>query len=242
MTMFTAGVFVRKRFSRFLSLALCLAVGMICPGPAISGEGGGPLRIAVLYFDNCSITDREALDPFRKGLADTLISSLARSKDLQVVERTRMEALLTELGLQQSGAVTSDTVRKAGKILGVEALLTGSYTAVGTMLRIDARLVDVETSRVLAAEETCGPSEEFFSMEEELVEKILAGLNRRNIARSRREIDGKAFDALLLYSRGLDALDRKDERMAGKIAGELHRKYPSFPVTDERLRETGRKK
>jgi TolB-like protein len=237
-----ARVSVRKRFFRFLFLLPCLAVGMLCPGPGGSAEGAGPLRIAVLYFDNYSVTDREALEPFRKGLADTLISSLARSKDLRVVERTRMDALLTELGLQQSGAVTPETVREAGKILGVEALLMGSYTAVGTMLRIDARLVDVETSKVLAAEEASGPSEDFFSMEEALVEKILAGLDRKGIGRSREQGGGKAFEALLLYSRGLDALDRKDEKTAERIAGELYRKYPSFPVADERLRTAGRKK
>lgn len=240
-TSFSAGVSVRKRFVQAAFLSFCLSIGMFCTAPAVSGEGTAPLRIAVLYFDNYSITDREELDPFRKGLADTLISSLARSNGIQVVERTRMDALLSELGLQQSGAVSADTVQRAGKILGVEALLMGSYTAVGTMLRIDARLVDVETSKVLAAEETCGPSEDFFSMEENLVEKILLCLNRKGVGKPRGKSCDGAFQALLLYSQGLDALDRKNEKEAVRIAGELRRKYPSFPVEDKRLKTAGRK-
>jgi len=216
-----------------------LSVGMLCPGSSGAGKAVGPLRMAVLYFDNYSITDREILEPFRKGLADTLISSLARSKDLQVVERTRMEALLSEFDLQQTGAVTPETVQKAGKILGVEALLLGSYTAIGKMLRIDARLVDVETSRVLVAGETSGFTDDFFSMEEDLVEKILRGLKRKGLAEVREKKGGGALEALLLYSKGLDALDRGDENSARRIAGELRREYPAFPVPDERLRAPG---
>lgn len=218
-----------------------LAMGMLCPGSAVSGEEKVFLRIAVLYFDNYSITDREALEPFRKGLADTLISSLARSKDLQVVERTRMEALLSELQFQQTGAATPETVQKLGKILGVEALLMGSYTAIGPMLRIDARIVDVETSKVLTAEEVNGPVDDFFSMEEGLVDKILSGLNRKRTEGAREKIGEEGFEALLLYSKGLDALDRKDGKAAKRIAMELHRTYPAFPVSDKRLREAGRK-
>lgn len=232
---------MKKTFLRAVFLSFFLMTGMLCPGSTLSGAGETPFRIAVLYFDNYSITDREALEPFRKGLTDTLISSLARSKDLRVVERTRMEALLSELGLQQTGAVTPETVRKVGKILGVEALLMGSYTAIGPMLRIDARIVDVETSKVLTAEEVNGPSDDFFSLEEDLVDKILAGLNRKRDGEALENRGEEGFEALLLYSKGLDALDRKDEKAAKKIAMELHRKYPAFPASDKRLREAGRK-
>jgi len=241
MNPFSAGVPVQKKFLRAVVLLLFLMTGLGWPVSTVSGAGAAPLRIAVLYFDNYSITDREALEPFRKGLTDTLISSLARSKDLRVVERTRMEALLSELELQQTGAVTPETVRKVGKILGVETLLMGCYTAVGPMLRIDARIVDVETSKVLTAEEVNGPADDFFSLEEGLVDKILAGLNRKRTEETRENIGEGGFEALLLYSKGLDALDRKDEGAAKKIAMELQRKYPAFPVEDRRLREASRK-
>jgi len=232
---------VRKTVLGVVVLSLCVMTGMVRPVSAVFAAGEGPLRIAVLYFDNYSITDGESLEPFRKGLADTLISSLAGSEGLQVVERTRMDALLSELALHQTGAVTAETVQKVGKILGVEALLMGSYTAVGAMLRIDARLVHVETSRVMVSEEMCGPAEDFFSMEESLVDRILRGLRRTGPARAEKKTGKESFEALILYSRGLDALDRKDEKAAGKIARELHRKYPAFPVENGWLREAGRR-
>ena len=239
--MFSAGVPMRKAFLVAVVLSLCMMTGVVRPVSTVSAAGEGPLRIAVLYFDNYSITDREGLEPFRKGLADTLISSLAGSEGLQVVERTRMDALLSELALHQTGAVTDETVQKVGKILGVKALLMGSYTAVGTMLRIDARLVDVETSRVMVSEETCGSADDFFSMEESLVDRILRSLRRKGPARAEKKTGEESFEALLLYSRGLDALDRKDEKAAAQIAGELHRKYPAFPVENRGLREAGRR-
>jgi TolB-like protein len=202
-----------RRFLSFLAV-LCVTV-LIVPASSEDAAGAprqaGKIRLAVLYFDNECVTDREGLDAFRKGIADTLITDLGRLGRLQVVERERLDTLLAELRLQQSGLVDPAAAAKLGKMLGAQALLMGSYTAIGGTIRIDARIVEVETGLVLKAEEVTGPTNDFFQLEETLVEKIAAGLDaplttgeRASLVRS----GGRSFPAFLEYSRGLDAMDR----------------------------------
>ncbi len=202
-----------KRFWSFLAL-LCIAA-LVAPAPSAAAAGDlrktGKIRLAVLYFDNECVTDRERLDPFQKGIADTLTTDLGRLRRLQVVERERLDALLSEMKLQQSGLADPATAAKIGKILGVQALLMGSYTAIGGMIRIDARIVEVETGLVLKAEEVTGRTDDFFQLEEALVEKIAAGLDAPLTTEERTLLartGGRSFAAFLEYSRGLDAMDR----------------------------------
>jgi TolB-like protein len=202
-----------KRYWSFLAL-LCVAA-LVAPAPSAAAAGdlrkAGKIRLAVLYFDNECVTDRERLDPFQKGIADTLTTDLGRIGRLQVVERERLDALLSEMKLQQSGLADPATAAKIGKILGVQALLMGSYTAIGGMIRIDARIVEVETGLVLKAEEVTGRTDDFFQLEEALVEKIAAGLDAPLTTEERALLartGGRSFAAFLEYSRGLDAMDR----------------------------------
>lgn len=202
-----------KRFLSFLAL-LCVAA-LVAPAPSAAAAGDlrktGKIRLAVLYFDNECVTDRERLDPFQKGIADTLTTDLGRLGRLQVVERERLDALLSEMKLQQSGLADPATAAKIGKILGVQALLMGSYTAIGGMIRIDARIVEVETGLVLKAEEVTGRTDDFFQLEEALVEKIAAGLDAPLTTEEHTLLartGGRSFAAFLEYSRGLDAMDR----------------------------------
>jgi TolB-like protein len=218
----------RKRTARRAWLpALVLAFVVSLSGVSPAAEAGtcGPLRLAVLYFDNNSITDRELLEPFRKGLADTLISDLGHIKSLRVVERERIDAILSELQLMQSGAVDERTAQKVGKVLGVQALILGCFTAIGPTLRIDARVVDVETTEVITAQEICGDSEDFFDLEDQLVTKIAGGLAIKLSAEEKESITGTAprsFEAVTLYSQGLDLMDRKNYTdAAARFAGAL---------------------
>jgi len=235
---------------RFLALlAVLCVVSLIAPVTAIGGASALPgtakIRVAVLYFDNACITDRERLDAFQKGIADTLISDLGHLGRLQVVERERLDALLSELKLQQSGLVDPATAAKIGRILGAQALLMGSYTAIGETIRIDARIVEVETGLVLKAEEVTGRTDDFFQLEEALVEKIAAGLEapltteeRDFLARAGK----RSFAALLEYSRGLDEMDRGRFHEAEEAFEEALRIDPGFEKAAAKRKELQRRK
>lgn len=83
-----------------------------------------------------------------------------------VIERAQLDAILQEQNLSVSGAVTSATAAKVGKLLGVQLLLTGSITAFSIKRtsigmrgiggsysnaesKVDARLVNTDTGEVM---------------------------------------------------------------------------------------------
>jgi TolB-like protein len=233
----------------FLLLAAFCTAAVVASFPAVGATAHptetGKIRLAVLYFDNECITDRERLDAFQKGIADTLITDLGRLDRLQVVERERLDALLSELKLQQSGLVDRASATKIGRLLGVQALLMGSYTAIGEMIRIDARIVEVETGLVLKAEEVTGRTDDFFKLEEALVAKIAAGMNvplttdeRTLLARAGE----RSFAAFLEYSRGLDEMDRGRYPEAEKAFQEALRIDPGFEKAALKRKELQQKR
>ena len=66
-----------------------------------------------------------------------------------LVERQAMGEILKEQGLQQSGCVSSECAVEVGAALGAQLIIIGSISKVGTIFSVNARMLDVETSRIL---------------------------------------------------------------------------------------------
>jgi hypothetical protein len=91
-------------------------------------------------------------------LADALASSLQGTGKVRLLERSQMDRILGEQGLQASGACENgDCVVETGKLLGVERLVVGRLTRLEGVLQLDTRLVDVGTGEVLATSSRRGP-------------------------------------------------------------------------------------
>ncbi|MCK5405051.1 MAG: tetratricopeptide repeat protein, partial [Desulfobulbaceae bacterium] len=82
-----------------------------------------PDTIAVGYFKDTSAD--KSLQAFQKGLAAMIISDLGKVKSLKVVERLRIQALLEEMKLGQTGIVDARTAPRVGKLLGAENMISG---------------------------------------------------------------------------------------------------------------------
>jgi TolB-like protein len=122
-----------------------LALWLLRPSGAAAAEPAA--TVAVLYFDYTGKTTE--LEVLRKGLAQMLISDLSGSDVIRVVERERLEDVLTELKLQGTGKVDARSAVKVGKLLGARYLVLGGYFDLAGALRVDARVVEVETGRVV---------------------------------------------------------------------------------------------
>jgi TolB-like protein len=86
------------------------------------------------------------------GLADLLATDLARSSRLTVVDRMRLDAVLRELKLANSGNVDAGTAPRVGRILGARRLVVGAVAQLpGGDLSINARVADVTTGGVAKA-------------------------------------------------------------------------------------------
>jgi len=156
--------------ARFIALALVVAVTVGVRGvPRAAGKAVKP-TIAVLYFDYGG--KQADLEPLRQGLAQMLITDLAELGEIRVVERTRLNAVLEEQKLAASGKVDAATAARIGKLLGARALVLGSYFDLAGTLRIDARVVEVETGKIVRSVGANGPAADFWGLERDLSAKL----------------------------------------------------------------------
>jgi len=144
-------------------LPLCLLALCFLRAVASAAE---PPTVAIVYFDYNGKTAE--LEVLRKGLAQMLISDLSGSSAIRVVERDRLEDILAELKLQASAKIDPQSAAKMGKLLGARYLVLGGYFDLQGALRVDARIVDVETGRVLKSFGTNGKPGDFLPVEQKM--------------------------------------------------------------------------
>lgn len=107
----------------------------------------GKLKIAVIEFSDLDGKTTE----LGKYLAEELTSKFFASNTFNVVERQLLSKVMLEQKLNLTGVVDQDTAKKLGKVLGVDAICTGTITDMGDDIKINARLVATETGAVLSA-------------------------------------------------------------------------------------------
>jgi len=175
-----------------------------------------PKTMAVLPFENNSVTDPDRHAPLSKGLSAMLITDLKNSStSLQLIERDKIQALLKEIALSQSGSVDQSTAVRAGKILGAQSIVFGSFMVLGNQVRMDVRIIKVETSEVVMAESIAGDSGGIINLAMELAGKIARSMKVTfNPPSVKSEGD---INAALYFSKGLDALDRGDKKDARRL-------------------------
>lgn len=201
---------------------LLLSVAMICAAfSAQSALANNPKTIAVLYFENNSVVDKEKLDPLKKGLADMMITEMSKIKGMKVVERQRIQSIIEELNLNETDMVDRGTTQKMGKLLGAQVMLFGGFSNLfNDKLRIDIRIVRTETGETLKAEEETGELDEFLTMLQSLVKKIAQDLEVKLTSDDENRLEATKdgdFTGYVTYAKGLDFEDqgKKFER-AGK--------------------------
>jgi TolB-like protein len=126
--------------------------------------------VAVLYFDYGG--KKADLEPLREGLAQMLITDLAELREIRVVERARLKAVLEEHNLAASGKVDAASAARIGKLLGANELVLGSFFDLAGTLRVDARVVEVETGKIVRSVGVNGPAADFWTLERDLAAKL----------------------------------------------------------------------
>lgn len=198
-----------------------------------------PPTVAVLYFEIHAPKD-EGLGVLAKGLAQMLIADLADAPALRLVERDRLEAVLGEQKLQQSKSLDRKTAVRVGKLLGARYLVLGSVVKLGAMVRMNARIVAVETGEIVTAVSQNGADGDFFGIEGGLVEKLRAKLveglppapkQAARPARPKRKRPKKlSTEAARQYAEALDAKDRgKTDEAKAKMQKVVER-APNFEL------------
>ncbi|MES2178467.1 MAG: CsgG/HfaB family protein [Gemmatimonadota bacterium] len=206
---------------------------------SIGSQPSNPRTVAVLPL-RFSGTD-STLRPLERGFADLLTTDLARSSQLTLVERSRMQALLDEIKLQTSGATDATTNVRAGKLLRAGRLVSGTINQVGAEnLRVDAAVVDVPTSQVGNPTTGSDVLDQVFNLEKTIALNLFNSLGVTLTVQERNLIEQRptrSLQAFLAYSNGLVAEDQGRYDDAGRYFNEAVRIDPGFNAAQTKGQE-----
>jgi TolB-like protein len=146
---FSVGAFSIKRVGLIYLIPLFFAgiVLLSCAGgPERSGT---PDAVAVWNIEN--LWPRPENPDFGDLFSDQIVSTLNKIGKYRVVERKRLQLALNELNVGSSDLASESTRLRLGRIVGARFMIFGGYFAVPGQMRVDVRLVEVETGKVVKA-------------------------------------------------------------------------------------------
>src|ERR1044072_2927064 len=87
---------------------------------------------------------------FGRFLAEELITRLHETEKFKVIERQLLNQVIKEQKLTLSGIVDPNSAKQLGRVLGVDAIVSGSISDLGKTVRVNARLISNETGEIFA--------------------------------------------------------------------------------------------
>jgi TolB-like protein len=185
--------------------------------------------VAVMPFSYSGTN--EEIQPLTRGFAQLVVTDLAKSRQIRVLERERMQAIVNELHLADSGRVDAQTALRSGRLLRAARVVQGTLAEQGSDLRVDAAVVDVASAGVAASTGASDALNRLFDLEKQVVYSIFTNLGIQLSDQERSAIEQRPtqnLQAFLAYSRGLEAEDRGDYAGAREAFGEAAGLDPSF--------------
>jgi len=185
--------------------------------------------VAVMPFSYTGTN--EQIQPLTRGLAQLVITDLAKSRQIRVLERERMQTMLEEMRLSAEGRADPQSAVRSGRLLRAARVVQGSLAERGDELRVDAAVVDVGTAGVTASAGTQDQLNRLFDLEKELVLSIFNNLGIQLTDAEREAINQRPtqnIQAFLAYSQGLEAQDRGDFLQAQQFFNQATQLDPGF--------------
>lgn len=173
---------------------------------AIKADSIPPNTIAVVDFNGAYVDS--SMRPLAVGLAEFTANDLGKVKSLKVVERMKIEAILEEMKLAQSGAVDPASAPRVGRLLGGRNVVTGNLLGIGDeRLRLDGVIVNSVDSTSTPTKTTEEDVAQIFKAQKALVFAIIDDLGI-HLTQAERDAIAKvpteSYLALLNFSRGLE--------------------------------------
>jgi len=106
------------------------------------------LSMTVLPFDQKGKSS-DASFAFQDNLTDSLVN---RNR-FRVVERDKLDLILREQKLSRTKLFERSTALRVGKLIAAQSIVTGSIIETRTGIEIVGRLIDTETSEIMAVED-----------------------------------------------------------------------------------------
>ncbi|BBO81871.1 hypothetical protein DSCO28_24370 [Desulfosarcina ovata subsp. sediminis] len=212
---------------------------------AMQSDAGNDVdqRIAIYPFVTDNAEKLPHSDFLPEWISQSLAEYLSEAKTIQILERRKLDALLSELRLGTSDLVHEDTRLRLGRLLGVDYFVFGSYVPVGDQLLISAHLVSTASGVVVKAADSQGAFLQVKPIVQRLSAKLLDGLGHRVQAETLRQAGSMPGPEIrTLYDKGLEQEHRGQTEAALDYYRQILAIEPDQPWAREavqRLAATG---
>ena len=116
-------------------------------------EAGAPVqgkKIAIIpfsYADNMAAASKDG-----SVIAERLTIKMINGHKFEIIERSVLNKVMNELKLQNSGMIDASSAQQLGKVLGVDAIITGTLVETsGGQIEVNARMIKTETAQAIGA-------------------------------------------------------------------------------------------
>jgi len=133
----TAGAYAEDNYS-------LLAREITEAGVSVQGK-----KIAIIPF---SYADGRAAAKDGSVISERLTIKMINMHKFEIIERSVLDKVMAELKLQASGTIDASSAQQLGKVLGVEAIVTGTLVEMQAgQIEVNARLIKTETAQAIGA-------------------------------------------------------------------------------------------
>jgi TolB-like protein len=178
----------------------------------------------------------EEIAPLSRGFAQLLVTDLAKSRQVRVLERERMQVMVNEMQLGTQAQADPASAARSGRLLRASRVVQGTIADRDEELRVVTAVVDVNSAGIAGSSDEGSQLNQLFDLEKTIVLDIFNDLGIQLTDAERAEISQRPtqnMQAFLAWSRGLEAEDRGDFVGARDFFNQAQRLDPSFSAAGQ---------
>jgi len=169
-----------------------------------------PKAVAVLPLKYMGLDNQYAA--MGKGVAEMIMTDLTHVKQLNVVERGRVQALYDEMNLSQTGLMDVTSTPKMGKLLGAGKVVQGNFAVQNNRtIHMDVSFTDILSNKIPRPLTMKDNLQQLFKLEKDLVFRMIdqMGIELTPGEKQRiQHIPTKNIQAFMAYCMGLEMEDQ----------------------------------
>ncbi|NQT26018.1 hypothetical protein HQ585_11725 [candidate division KSB1 bacterium] len=184
--------------------------------------------------------ESQAAAPLGKGISEMIMTDLSQIEGLVLVERIRVQALMDEINLGQTGLMDESTSPKFGKMLGAGKMVHGTFNMSGTNLNLDVTYMNVIQQNFSDPMTFSDRLKNMFLLEKDLVFKIIDEMNIMLTPEQRTRIQHVPttnLQAFMAYCMGLEMEDRGQFQNAANYYKKATDLDPNFDMASAKAEE-----
>lgn len=160
-----------KKISTLIALYFSLTI--------LSAAFAQNATVVIWNFDSQEIGPKGATSSIAlaKEMEESLVDILQKNAALNILDREKLKEILEEQKIGSSDLSDIDTKIRLGRIVGAKNMIFGSLTKIGDALRVDLRMISVETTRILTSREINGNTESILSEIDLFAQSVVSRVN-----------------------------------------------------------------